>query len=676
MSTLKFVRRYVVVSLAALMVLLLLSTSVHAAESDVMDLSLEDLLNMEVTSVSKKPESRRAAPAAIYVITADDIRRSTATTIPDLLRNVPGVHVARSSSDTWSVTARGDSGEFSNKLLVLIDGRSIYTPLFGGVFWNANDVMLEDVERIEIIRGPGGTLWGANAVNGVINIVTKHSSDTQGGLITAGVGTYEQGFGSLRYGGQMNEDTFYRVYAKYTNRDSGGRNAAPSEGIGDIGIKPPDMIAEDGWDALQGGFRLDKKLSEDETLLFEGDIYSNRYDKVYTLPSRDPNELLRVESTTQGFGVNFLTRWEKTLSDDSSLHLQGYIAHTQFDDIYLGQEQTIFDLEFQHRFAWSERNELVWGLGYRFTSDNIDNTDFYIYDPDSRSQNLFSAFIQNEFQATNNLKLIVGSKIEHNEFTGVEIQPSARFVWTPNSKHAVWGAVSRAVRTPDRAVRDITQVFAYVPGTILDDGAVILRGNNDVESEDLLSVELGYRVTLRDNLFLDLAAYYNEESNALSSITEGPFVDPDVSSDFEITQFLITNGADRELFGLEAVLDWGPKSWWNLRAIFSFLDISPEGGFDDNYPDHTASLINSFKLGEKVDLDVTVRYVDSLKYSLIDSYITADVRLGWRPKEDMEIALVGQNLLDGDRFEFKDGLSFNIPSQVQPGVYGKITWEF
>jgi len=676
MKSHRYLRRYTAVSLAALMLILLLSGSVQAAETDVMDLSLEELLNMEITSVSKKPENRREAPAAVYVITSDDIRRSAATTIPDLLRTVPGVHVARSSSDTWSVTARGDSGEFSNKLLVLIDGRSIYTPLFGGVFWNANDVLLEDVDRIEIVRGPGGTLWGANAVNGVINIVTKHSSETQGGLITAGTGTYEKGFSSLRYGGQMNDDTFYRVYAKYTNRGSGGRNATPYVGIGDIGIKPADRLADDGWDTFQGGFRLDTNLSVDETLLVEGDAYNNNYDKVYNLPFRNPSEIRRIESTTHGYGVNLLARWEKTLSDDSSMHLQGYITHTRFDDLYLGEQETTVDLEFQHRFAWGQRNELVWGLGYRFTRDGIDNTPFYIYSPQRQNYGVVSGFIQNEFAVTDTLKLTMGTKIEYNDYTGVEVQPSARFAWTPNSRHTVWGAVSRAVRTPDRATRNVAQIFAYIPGTILDDGAVILRGSNNLESEDVLSYELGYRVELRDDLFLDVTGFYNEETDMLGSNIIGPFVDPNISTEFEITQYLLNNKDKAELWGFEAVVDWELAHWWDVRAMYSLLKVHPSGGFNDNYPDQIVSLINSFAVTDEVDLDVTVRYVDALEYSLIDDYITADIRLGWRPNEDLELAVVGQNLFDGGRFEFKDNLSFNIPSQVQPGVYGKVTWKF
>ena len=372
--------------------LVLLATPGLAQDvSDLKSMSLEDLMNINVTSVSKRPQKLIDAASAIYVITQEDIRRSGATNIPDALRRVPGIQVAHINANTWAITSRGLNGQFANKLLVLIDGRTVYTPLFSGVFWDVQDTLLEDIDRIEVIRGPGASLWGDNAVNGVINIITKHAEDTQGGLLSTGYGNEQQGFGNLRYGSKIGNDAYFRVYSKYFNRD----NAVDASG----------KKTDDSWYAQRGGFRIDWDVNKQDSLIVQGDIYNSKFgESVETVSLTSPfSNTINDDSDFAGWNV--LTRWKHTFSDSSNLELQLYYDRTERESITLREDRDTYDLDFQHRFKFGERQDIMWGLGYRLTHDNIRNSFDFSFNPDNRDMSLYSGFVHDEITLRELLKI-------------------------------------------------------------------------------------------------------------------------------------------------------------------------------------------------------------------------------------------------------------------------------
>jgi len=633
-------------------------------EPSLASLSLEDLLNVEVTSVSKKKERRQDAAAAIYVLTQEDIRRSSATTIPDLLRTVPGIEVARLTANSWSVTSRGFGGVFANKLLVLIYGRSIYTPLFSGVYWEHQNLVLDDIDRIEVIRGPGGTLWGANAVNGVINIMTKHAADTQGLLVSTGAGTEERGFLTTRWGGALGEgDAHYRVYGQFFSHDNGGPAANGTE-------------ADDEWLGGQGGGRVDWQISPDDTLTLHGDLQFLDLTEETTRAFLDApfsrDEVGDADASTW----NLNAEWAHQFADESRIEVAArYDGYTRANNVFEETRHTL-DIEMQHQFQPAARHDIVWGLGIRNTQADTDGSEFTSFDPDRRSDLTLSGFIQDDITLTDELHLILGTKLEHNDYTGVEIQPSLRLRWSPNDRHTVWTAVSRAVRTPSQAEDDIRLRSLTAAGP----SEFVLMGDRDFDSEDLLATELGYRIRVTDELSLDLAAFYNHYSN-LRSIEPGtPFADNGVT----VFPFFADNNTDADSWGFEIAADWAPVPRWQLRIGYSFVDIhldSPAtdpvtGVTESDTPEQQLFVQSRLNLPHNVEFDTTLRFVDSLQSLDVDSYVEMDARLGWRPREDLEISLVAQNLFDSGHYEFAPTFVNSVPTQVERGVYAKVTWKF
>src|SRR5712664_1687432 len=471
-----------------LAVCLTASTEAQTSRSvpDVTAISMEDLMNMQVTSVSKRTQKVADAAAAIFVITQEDMRRSGATSIPEALRLVPGLQVARIDQNKWAIGSRGFNGRFDNKLLVLIDGRSVYTPLLSGVYWNVQDVMLEDVDRIEVIRGPGATLWGANAVDGVINIITKSAKLTQGAGVTAGAGTEERAAGGVRYGGKLGDNTYYRAYTKYFDW---GPSAYP------LG-----MTAHDGWDALRGGFRADWTPAGANSLTLQGDIYRTRFDETLTVASLSAPYSNTFPNDGKYSGGNILGRWNHT-SEGSSMSLQMYYDNTTI--IYhnlLGDNQNILDIDFQHGFHIGDSQQFVWGVGYRSIRDKNDASFTVSLQPNQVTLNQFSTFLQDEISLVDNrLQITLGSKFERNEFTGFEIEPNARLLWNLTPNQSIWTAVSRAVRTPALTEEGLRLNSAVIPpGTPPNPSpflpaVVAVFGSHQFNSEDLLAYELGYR---------------------------------------------------------------------------------------------------------------------------------------------------------------------------------------
>ncbi len=640
---------------------------------DLTELSLEQLMNIEVTSVSRKPQRLADAAAAVFVITREDIRRSGVTSIADALRMAPGIEVARIDANKWAVSSRGFNDRIANKMLVLFDGRTVYTPLFSGVFWDRQDTLLEDIDRIEVIRGPGATLWGANAVNGVINIITRRADETAGGLATAGGGNVERAFGGARYGMKPGKNTSFRLFGKYLDRsdfvDSSGNEAA------------------DGWHAVRGGFRMDSEPSGSDGLTIQGDIYDGRLGETFIVSQLTSPYSKEFDSTTRIFGGNVLSRWKHAFSESADFVLQLYYDRSEQSFALVGEKRDIFDLDFQSRFRFGGRQEIVWGAGYRFTHDRVANTDILAFNPASKDDHLFSAFVQDDIAIiAGRLHLILGSKFEHNDYTGFEMQPDVRLLWTPDSRLTLWGAVSRAVRTPSRSDEGVRfDIQTVPPATAGNPGPVPVlvevRGSTDLKSEELVAYELGCRFEPADIISLDLATFYNVYRDLISA-TPGASL-PSVSPVPHVVSILdLTNRQNAYSYGAELAAGVRVSDWWRLNAAYTFLRIFLQGGQLSALsettadPRHQFSLRSSMDLGHDVELDLWLRYVDEIPSIGISSYVTLDTRLAWKPWKNLELSLVGQNLLHDRQAEFVSQVIPTKPSDVERGFYGKITWIF
>jgi len=596
-------------------------------------LSLEELMNVDVTSVSRRAEPLFSTPSAIQVITQEDIRRSGASSLPEALRLAPNLQVAQVDSRQWAISSRGFNNGLANKLLVMIDGRTVYTPLFAGVFWDVQDLMLEDLDRIEVVSGPGGTLWGANAVNGVINVISKSAKDTQGTLLSAGGGTFLEDFGAARYGTRLGEDVFVRVYGKYFDR---GNSLLPS---GDDGTN--------SWRMGQGGFRLDWLPAGANSLTVQGDGYGGAIEQ----PS--PGDT-RVD------GQNLLTRWTHVMGEDSDCSIQLYWDRTWRSAPTFAEELNTYDLDFQHRFTWGSRQVLVWGAGYRLMADRVNNTPAVAFIPPDRNLQLFSGFIQDEISLVPDcLKFTLGSKLEHNDYSGFEVQPSGRLAWTPDNWQTLWAAVSRAVRSPSRVDRDL-----FLPAT----PPFVVAGGSDFDSEKLVAYELGYRVRPLENLTVSLAGFYNDYDQIRS---------------LDTNTFVLGNNNRAQEWGLEISSQIQPASWWRLRGGYTFLEKNVEvepgaadlnrGRAEGNDPEQQFMLQSMFDLPGDVDLGFNVRYIDRLPSPPVSAYFSFDVRVAWRPVDSVEISIVGQNLWDAQHAEFGAPAT---RQEIPRSVYGKVTWSF
>jgi iron complex outermembrane receptor protein len=684
------------VLLAAGMLLLIQSGPVAAemtaAQSrvDLTAFNIEELMDITVTSVSKKSQKISNAAAAIYVISQDDIRRSGVTTIADALRMVPGVQVAQIDSNKWAVTSRGFNGRFANKLLVLMDGRSLYTPFFIGVYWEVQDTVLEDIERIEVIRGPGAALWGANAVNGVINIITKSADKTQGALVSTGGGTSETAFATARYGAAIGESSNIRLYAKHHER----------EGFVDASGKD----TNDSWHTTQGGFRFDSQLTLQDTLTVQGDYYAGKLNETYTLyklPAESaPPYKYDVQNGTGISGGNVLARWQRSLSDSDNISLQLYYDHTERDMLVSPQKFNTIDLDMQHRFSLGHYQDIVWGLGYRFSQYEVHNTNTLSFDQQRVSNNLYSAFLHNEITLVpSTLFLMVGSRFEHNDYSGFDVQPNGRLLWTITPRNSLWGAVSRAVRSSTRGEQDIHYNYRSIsPSTpekpTINQLGIPLRleivGNRQFKSEELIAYEIGYRTEPLPRLSFDIAAYYNSYKKLRILIPGTPYTENISGSPNAVQPYILSNDMHGHAVGVEFSAEWTPYDWWRLQSSYSYQNLTMflDGKSEDSInkrnaeadvPQHQFSVRSGFDLGRQVSLDLWLRgtdRLDSIDGQSIRGYITMDARLAWKPAKGLELALVGRNLFESHHAEFIPEYINTLPSEVERSFYGKLTWQF
>jgi iron complex outermembrane receptor protein len=635
---------------------------------DLTDLSIEDLMNISVTSVSKRSQPLSEAAAAVFVITQEDIRRSGATTIPDALRMVPGVQVARIDANKWAVTARGANGRFANKLLVLLDGRSVYTPVFSGVFWENVDTVLEDIDRIEVIRGPGASLWGANAVNGVINIITKEAEKTKGFLVSGSAGTEERGNVSLRYGGSAGKDTPFRVYVKGFRRDSG----VDTEGAD----------TADDWRSLRGGFRMEHSNGGPDRFTLQGDIFDGVDSETIAAPTVSPPYISVYNHDNKEKGGNLLARWSRTFSSLSEMSLQAFYDRNEHQ-LHLGTvDVDTFDMEFQHRFPLGDHHDITWGLGYRLYRDDFTvNPDLLAMNPESDSLGIVNAFIQDEYSFFDKrLLLTLGSKFEYNDYTQFEIQPNARLLWKPDERQSAWISVSRAVRTPSRVENGASVLIAVVPPPVMGDlpVAVAFYGDDRFDSENLTACELGYRVQAASNLMVDASIYYNEYEGLRETATGMPFP-ADNPPTFLVLSSTISNNTKGDVVGYELSAEWDALEWLRFRPAYTYMEnrihYNPTDILASQDPRHQVSLRTSLDLPKGLECDLWYRYVSEVSDS-IGGYDTLDVRLGWKYSRNLSLSIVGQNLLDSHHAEFLPEALHTVGTEVQRGVYGKIVWTF
>ncbi|WP_028585989.1 TonB-dependent receptor plug domain-containing protein [Desulfogranum mediterraneum] len=649
------------------------TTAQGSSAEDVLDLDLESLMQIQITSAGRKVQNLNEVPAAAYVIDQEAIRNSGATSIPEALRLVPGIQVARISSSKWAISSRGFNSTFANKLLVQIDGRSVYTPSFSGVYWDMQTVVLEDVERIEVIRGPGATLWGANAVNGIINIITKQASDTQGVLLSGAAGSHDRFMGTARYGNQLNEDTYGRFYLHRHDQASYQFGADQTD-------------AEDNWHTASGGFRLDGDLGLDDSWTLQGDLIANENNQLvspYTTPYPPYQSVVHDQFSSSGH--NLLGRWQHHFSENNKLTTQLYYDYTNRDEIYMEQTHQTLDFDLSHHLQVGERHDLIWGLGYRNIQDEFDNTFQVSLTPDSRTIQLFSGFLQDEIELVREtFWLTIGSKLEHNDYTGFEVQPNIRALWKADQSQTFWASVARAVRTPSRVEeggRIVTQVIPPAPPTIPFPVPVAIVGNPEFTSEELIAYELGYRYCAAKEFSLDLALFYNDYDH-LQSYGSSRTMD---------LQF--SNAIEGDAYGLELTAKWIPSLWLETELGYSFIQLAmtdeqnyqfaPDEVYEDSSPRHQVSARTHFIIGERLHLNLWLRYVDELKEASlsfnnekeVDAYLNLDANIRWIVREGLELTLVGQNLIGGRRVEFVSE-SFTAPIEIGPSVYAKITWEY
>ncbi|MEM6605046.1 MAG: TonB-dependent receptor [Pseudomonadota bacterium] len=646
----------------------LLSSAVWCAEDELFDLSLDELLDVEVVSASKRPESVFDAPAAVFVITAEDIRRSGVTSIPEALRLAPGIEAAQIDSNKWAISVRGYKQRFSNKLLVLMDGRPIYSPVFSGVFWDIQDAVLEDIDRIEVIRGPGATLWGANAVNGVINILTKNSDDTRGVLISALSGDQERGTISARYGGTLGDIGSYRLFARYFDRES---NHVQGE-----------RFAADDWQQTRFGYRVDLSPTSIDSIISSGAVYESRageasWDLLFEPPYRQLTE--RTQDTN---GLNFSLQWSRALSADDTFTLQTFLEFEDRDWSIADINRTTVDLNTEYRTTRFAGHNLIAGAGYRINDDQITegSAQRARVVPERREEEVFNVFFQDDIELVpDKWTLTLGSKFEYNDFTGLETQPNVRLLWKPSSQVSWWASASRAVRTPGRADRDYQVLFDILPPQISNAPgsdlpiAVTTGGVRDFPSEVLLAYELGVKLRPLATLTLDLATYYFDYDRLRTVEPVGFSCEPD-SSAFPVcvlsdqtTSLRFDTVQAPDAFarsrGIEISGDWRPNINWRLQGNYSFFSGEERvrggifGGVDSlrTSPRHQASLRLGYIPASNWETDIWVRYVDeilSLDGVPIDRYVTADVRLAWLPKNSLELSFVAKGLFNDSQAQF------------------------
>jgi iron complex outermembrane receptor protein len=623
-------------------------TNILSAQSDSLfsarslkGLTLEELMNVEVTSVSKTPEKLSAVASAVQVITAEDIRRAGVSTLPEALKLASNVQVAKVNSSQWAISVRGFNNVLADKLLIMIDGRTVYTPLYAGTYWDVQNVMLEDIDRIEIVSGPGGTLWGANAVNGVINIITKSSKDTQGLFAQVGAGTLTPWSADLRYGGKIGDKLHYRIYG------TGFKQADTKLTDG--------KKASDAWSIAQGGFRLDWDASEKDQVTLQSDFYDG-------FPNPDG------ATAVVTLGGNVLGRWTHTISEKSDFSIQSYYDQT-FRDLRNGFKENLktFDVDWQYRFQAGNSNEFIWGGDLRLMKDEMQNLELFAFEPGDKNLHIYSTFLQDKITLMpTRLFLTAGIKVEHNTYTGFEYSPSVHLSWAAADRHTLWAGVSRAVRTPSRIDEDFT--LSLAPG-------IPLIQASDFRSETLIAYELGWRSQPMESLSISVGTFYNDYDH-IRSVMPGP-----PPTGFPLT---FKNDVEGHSYGLELSATYQATDWWRMRGGYTFLkkklkvkpgkiDANNASGESDD-PENQFLVQSMFDIKKRVEAGFVFRYISKLPMTDVPAYAGLDVHIGVDVTKNVMISVIGQNLLDDRHPEFVP--SSPSPREISRGINAKLTCRF
>lgn len=617
-------------------------------------LSIEELMEIEVFTASRGDQQLARTAAAATVLTSDDLRRAGVTTIPDALRLVPGMEVARMGTGKWAVTARGFNDQFANKLQVLVDGRSVYTPLFSGVFWDQLDLPMADIERIEVVRGPGASLWGANAVNGIVNIITRSAADDQGTRLTLGSGSVERLLAEASTAGQLGSAWHYRVFARGSDWGALGH--------------PDDGMAHDAWRPYQGGFRLDGRASPTDSLTLQGGGYEAELEQTWFL-SLSPAEVAArtVRATTPVSLQHLQARWTHGMAGGSDVNVRVAWERAERAETPVDGRTHILDTDIQQQLDIGTRHRVTWGLGYRRVWDHLSGSFAVAVDPPKRSYVQISAFAQSTTVLHPEvLELTLGSKVERFDLGGVAVQPNARLLWTPDSRRTLWAAISRAVRTPARGDHDL-RAARLAPAELVPEGFPTTfleeRGSRDFEPEEVTAYEFGVRGEASAALFIDVALYYNVYDRLRTSEPSLPQLDTLGAVTYVILPLNVHNRMSATTQGLELSADWRPLPGLRLQPAWTWRSMDIDLDKDSSYlsglgwegvsPEQQFVLRASVDIASDVDLNITGRYVGALPDIDVDSYVGLDLRLAWRPRADLEIAAVGNNLLQAQHAEFR-----------------------
>lgn len=644
------------------------------AQTDLSSLSLEDLASVEISSVSRKEEKLSTAAAAVYVISNQDIRRSGLTSIPELLRTVPGLDVMQIDANKWSVTTRGFSERYADKTLVLLDGRTLYSPLTSGVSWDVEETVLEDVERIEIVRGPGATLWGSNAVNGVINIITKQTKFTQGTLVSGMGSVQDRNSSTIRHGGSLGSRAHYRVYGKYLDRDgSVDASGGPSP---------------DGWHDLRGGFRTDWNVSDTSNLTFQGDLYRGQAGT--TVPG-----LISLTQALTGLlidktkiaGGNVLGRWTQT-STHLDTTLQGYFDLANRNEAgVLGEFRHTFDLDLTQRYLRGRSNDILWGGDFRSNTDRTVGSLNISFNPASRSTQLYGLFGQDELTLIpNKLKLTFGSKLEHNFYSGFSLQPNVRVIWLATERSSLWGAISRASESSSRTDADVRTNDSV---NLDPNGTVVLSstfGTAHLPPENVDAFETGFRLQPKRIITLDIASFYNQYSNRHTAEPGTPYFEDSLGPRHLLRPTYTRSNISGETHGLEVLARAKPAKEWDLSASYtifeihlhksaSSIDFTTGPDSEGSSPRNEYQLHSSLHLPHTIVLDTALYYVGELAAPHIKAYARVDLQVGWQPTRSLEVSAGGRNLFQAEHYEFGSGNLFQA-EPIARSAYLRSTWRF
>ncbi|MGH9512732.1 MAG: TonB-dependent receptor plug domain-containing protein [Terriglobales bacterium] len=641
------------------------------SENPLKQLTLEQLGNIQVTTASKAPEEVWKTPAAIYVITHEDIERSGATNIPEALRLAPGIEVARIDGDKWSIGIRGFGSRLARSVLVLIDGRTVYTTLFAGTYWEVQDTLIDDVDRIEVIRGPGGTIWGPNAVNGVINIITKQAKDTHGTLASVGGGNIKQGFANLRHGGGNGKNLDYRVYGKGFNRGPEYHS---------------DHQNFDDWRGGQAGFRVDWSRNTKDNFTLQGDVYDIAAGESVQATSYTPPYSQILERDARLSGGNIMGRWTRTEGEGKDIQIQAYYDRVNRYEANLGDLRDTFDVDLLQRFRLV-RQQISWGLGARIVpATDLEVVSGLTFQPAKRTDYLWTAFFQDEIALVKNrLSISLGSKLLRTNFSPIQLEPSVRLLYTPSDTQTFWAAFTHAVRTPSDVERDFFLSGYIGPGPGGLQFFARFNANRDFRSEQMNGYELGYRRLITKTVYVDIAGFYNHYSDLLSEdITGGPFLEDNPPPTHILLPAEFGNGLLGTTKGFEIAPEWRPTHFWRLRGSYSYLqmdikpsrnslDVGSAPGINGSSPKHEAMVQSGFDISKDFTLDLAYRYISALPGQKVQAYSTGDAVFGWRLSEHFRLSLVGNNLFQPQHAE--DGGDPGPLVQIKRSAYAKITWQ-